>query len=135
MSRSKGNQTVKFGQLIDYNMRNIFLQKSYTKCGAHTNPWHFFEKWKLSISLGQLAKVWDSLFLLYAKLRAIPLAFTSYEAFFKKQKEIRDLSPYLIFCIIFDKKYFCWYALLIDEVSLSSCLYFERYCAICITVC
>ena len=25
ISRSKGNQTVKFGQLIEYNMRNIFL--------------------------------------------------------------------------------------------------------------
>ena len=33
ISRSKGNQTMKFGQLIEYNMRNIFLEKSYTKCG------------------------------------------------------------------------------------------------------
>ena len=28
ISRSKGNQTVVFGQLIEYNMRNTFLQKS-----------------------------------------------------------------------------------------------------------
>ena len=27
MSRSKGNQTMKFGQLIEYNMRNIFLEE------------------------------------------------------------------------------------------------------------
>ena len=27
ISRSKDNQTVKFGQFIEYNMRNIFLQK------------------------------------------------------------------------------------------------------------
>ena len=27
MSRSKGNQTMKFGQLIEYNTRNIFLEK------------------------------------------------------------------------------------------------------------
>ena len=27
-SRSKGNQTMKFGQSIKYNMRNIFLQIS-----------------------------------------------------------------------------------------------------------
>ena len=27
ISRSKGNQTVKLGQLIEYNKRNIFLQK------------------------------------------------------------------------------------------------------------
>ena len=30
--RNEGNQTMKFGQLIEYNMRNIFLEKSYTKC-------------------------------------------------------------------------------------------------------
>ena len=31
ISRSKDNQAMKFGQLIEYNMRNIFLEKSYTK--------------------------------------------------------------------------------------------------------
>ena len=29
ISRSKDNQAMKFGQLIEYNMRNIFLEKSY----------------------------------------------------------------------------------------------------------
>ena len=29
MSTSKGNQTIKLGQLIEYNMRSIFLEKSY----------------------------------------------------------------------------------------------------------
>ena len=28
--RSKGNNTIKFGQLIEDNIRNIFIQKSYT---------------------------------------------------------------------------------------------------------
>ena len=28
--RSKGNQVVKNGQLMEYNLRNIFLEKSYT---------------------------------------------------------------------------------------------------------
>ena len=32
--RSKGNQTMKFGRLLQYNMRNIFLEKSHTKCGG-----------------------------------------------------------------------------------------------------
>ena len=27
ISQSKGNQTMKFGQVIEYDMRNIFLQK------------------------------------------------------------------------------------------------------------
>ena len=38
ISRSKGNQTMKFGQLIEYNMKKIFLEKSYTKCGGETFP-------------------------------------------------------------------------------------------------
>ena len=53
ISRSKDNQTVKFGQLIEYNMRNIFLEKSYTKCGGETIPRPFSEKSKLSVSLDQ----------------------------------------------------------------------------------
>ena len=53
ISRSKGNQTIKFGQLIKYNMKNIFLEKSYTKCGGETIPKPFSKKSKLSISLDQ----------------------------------------------------------------------------------
>ena len=30
ISRSKGNQTMKFGQSIECNMTNIFLEKLYT---------------------------------------------------------------------------------------------------------
>ena len=30
ISRCKGNQGIKFGQLIEYNMRNIFLKKPHT---------------------------------------------------------------------------------------------------------
>ena len=51
--RSKNNQTMKVGQLIEYNMENIFLKKSYTKCGEETSPRPFSEKLKLSISLDQ----------------------------------------------------------------------------------
>ena len=53
ISISKGNQTTKFGQLIDCNMRNIFLEKSYAKCGRETSPRPFSEKLKLSLSLDQ----------------------------------------------------------------------------------
>ena len=44
---------MKFGQLIDYNMRKIFLKKSYTKCGGKTIPRPFSEKLQLSISLDE----------------------------------------------------------------------------------
>ena len=53
ISRGKGNQTMKFGELIEYNMRNIFVEKTYTKFGGETIPRSFSEKSKLSISLDQ----------------------------------------------------------------------------------
>ena len=42
ISQSKGNQTMTFGQLTEYNMRNIFLEKSYKKCGGETILKPFF---------------------------------------------------------------------------------------------
>ena len=50
ISKSKDNQAMKFSQLIECNVRNIFLEKSYTKCGGETSPRPFSEKLKLSIS-------------------------------------------------------------------------------------
>ena len=75
ISRSKSNQTMKFGQLIEYNMRNIFLEKSCTKCDGETIPRFFSKKSNVSISLDQYSKVLYSLFLLYAKLRAVKMRF------------------------------------------------------------
>ena len=37
ISRSKGNQKMKFGQVIEYKMRNIFPAKLYAKCGGETS--------------------------------------------------------------------------------------------------
>ena len=51
ISRSKGNQTMKFGQLIECNMKIIFLEKSFAKYDTGTSPRPFSEKLKLSISL------------------------------------------------------------------------------------
>ena len=73
ISLSECNQTKKFGQLIEYNMRNIFLEKSYTKSGGETIPRPFSKKSKLSISLDQQSKVLHSLFLSYAKLRGLEI--------------------------------------------------------------
>ena len=42
-----------FGQLLEYNMRNTFVEKSYTKGGGKTFPRSFFQKLELSISLDQ----------------------------------------------------------------------------------
>ena len=53
ISRSKNNQKAKFGQLIKYNMRKIFLEKPYPKWAGETSPKLFSKKSKLSISLDQ----------------------------------------------------------------------------------
>ena len=37
ISKSKDNHAMKFGQLIQYKMKDIFLEKSYTKCGGETS--------------------------------------------------------------------------------------------------
>ena len=87
ISQSEGNQTIKFAHLIECNMRNVFLEKSFTKCGGETSSRPFSEKLKTSISLDQQSKVLYSVFLLYgqvegyrsiSKLSCGPLAFTSF---------------------------------------------------------
>ena len=44
---------MKFGQIMEYNMRNIFIEKSYTKCGEETIPRPFSKISKLRLSLDQ----------------------------------------------------------------------------------
>ena len=44
---------MKIGQLIKYNMNNIFLEKLYAKYGGETIPSPFSKKSKLSVSLDQ----------------------------------------------------------------------------------
>ena len=48
---SKDNQTMKFDQLIEYDMSNIFVEKS--KYGGKTIPRPLSKKSKLNISLDQ----------------------------------------------------------------------------------
>ena len=38
ISRTKDNQAMDFGQLIEYNVKDIFLEKSYTIFGGETIP-------------------------------------------------------------------------------------------------
>ena len=73
ISGGKGNEIMKFGQLINYDFRSIFLEKLLIKCGGETSPRPFSEKLKLNISLDQQSKVLCNLFLLYVKLRAIEI--------------------------------------------------------------
>ena len=68
ISRSKGNQTIKCDQLIEHNMRNIFLEKSYTRFGGATIPRFLLRKAKIE---RKLSNVLRSLFLLHATLKII----------------------------------------------------------------
>ena len=95
ISRSKRNQAMKFDQLIEYNVRNIFLEKSYTKWGEETILGTFSKKSKLTLSLDQYSKVLRSLFFIVSlvegyryilNLSCRPLGFTSYKAFLKNKK-------------------------------------------------
>ena len=43
ISRTKGNQIMRYGRLIECNMRNNFLEK-YTKCGREAIPRPFSKK-------------------------------------------------------------------------------------------
>ena len=45
--------TMNFGQLIKYKLRNIFREKSSTKCGGETIHRPFPKKSKSSLSLDQ----------------------------------------------------------------------------------
>ena len=48
---------MKFGQLVEYNMRNIFLGKSNSECGTKASPRPFHRKSKLGISLDQQSEM------------------------------------------------------------------------------
>ena len=62
--RSKDSQTMKIGQLIEYNIRNIFPEKSYTKFVGETILRPFSKKSKLST---------HSLISLYFKFKAMEI--------------------------------------------------------------
>ena len=51
ISLSKDNQPMKFSQLIEYKMKKMFLENSFTKFEGETITRPFSKKSKLSISL------------------------------------------------------------------------------------
>ena len=53
ISKSKGNQTMEIDQLTEYNIRNIFLEKSSTKYGGETIPRPFSNISKVNIAMNQ----------------------------------------------------------------------------------
>ena len=54
---------MKYGQLIEYNMKNIFLKKSHTEWGGEAIPRPFPKKSKLSISLAINSVKFEAVFI------------------------------------------------------------------------
>ena len=70
ISRSiQDNQAIKFRQLIQYNMRNIFVEISYRKFVGET----ILRGFKIEHISGLMVQSFIEFFLLYAKLRAIKM--------------------------------------------------------------
>ena len=104
ISRSEGSHTMKCGQLIEYNTRNIFLEKSYPNCGGNlfSEPFLKNQNWANSGSIVCFIK---SVFVLcqvedyrnILKLSFWPLAFTSNKAFKKTKRGLELVSlPYFL---------------------------------------
>ena len=78
-------------------MRNIFLEKSYTKYGGETGPRLFSEKIEIAHISGSVVESFIQFVFIICqvegyqnilKLSCTPLVFTSYKAFFRKQREV-----------------------------------------------
>ena len=64
---------MKFGQLREYRMKCIFLEKSYIKCGGEASTRSFTEELKLSISLDQQSEFLFSSFYWISKWMTITM--------------------------------------------------------------
>ena len=85
---------MKFSQLIEFNMRNIFHEKSFTKSGGETSLRLFLKKNKIEdISGSVVLNFMQFVFIVFQveiyqiklKLSCRPLAPTSYEVFLKNK--------------------------------------------------
>ena len=66
---------MKFGQLVEYNIRNIFLEKSCTKSGEEASLRLFYEKSKLNISPDQQSVCSRQGLLTYIKTKVLTTCF------------------------------------------------------------
>ena len=135
-SESKGNQAMTFVQLIKYNMRNICLQKS-SKIEAGKlvpEPFSFFKKalYKVKTSgkylnfniFWQTTTQPHNKNRLYVKFQAVDSDICCFVIFYKR---VQEQPLHHILRMIFKKRYFSFYILLSDQISLSGSIYLLRY--------
>ena len=96
ISRSKDNQIMKFHQLIEYNVRNIFLEKSYAKWDGEGFPKSFlkYQNWAYLLINSTVIQF----VLLYLQvdnhqnILCWPFAFTFSKGFLKTQRGLELAS-------------------------------------------
>ena len=131
---------MKFGQLLESNNGNIFLQKSYRKQAGRLVPdlFLFFEKslsevkandLELNFSIFQQSSTRHMIKANCIKLQTIDPEISSILVF---QKRGWEQFPHHILCMIFQQRCFSCYILITDQILLPDCLYILRYRAICI---
>ena len=96
ISKSKGNQTMKSRQFMEYYITNIFLEKSFTKYGGETVPrpflknqnWKFF--WIVNLIFYTVCfycmPSWGLSKYIESKMQTT--SFYLINSFFEKQKEV-----------------------------------------------
>ena len=135
---------MKFGQLIEYNMRKIFLKnhtqnvvdKLFPDSFLKSQNWAYL--WMNSLTFYTVCfycmSSWGlSIYVL--KLSCGPLTFTSNITFLKNKNRSGTSLPAPFSAWFLRKKYLSCYILLTDQLSLSGCYYFVRYWAICDVQC
>ena len=130
---------MKIGQLKDCNINNVFLEKSYTKCGRETIPRLFSKNIKIEHISGSIVRSCIQFVLVASqvegyqnilKLRRRPLTFTPYKGLCKTKTGLERVSlPH--FRHDFEEEYFSCCTLLPDQISLSGCIFLMGYWAIC----
>ena len=121
---------MKFGQLIEYNKRNIFLQKNNSRNEAGriiTGHFLFFKK-ALYMIKAKCLQLGFTIFRQPSNQHTIKTRIYSILTF---QKRVGKQFVHHIWCMIFEQKCFSCYILLNDQISLSDYFYLQRYWAIC----
>ena len=141
ISRGKGNQTLKFGQLIEYNKRNIFLEKSCRNIGRETSsrPLFIFLKsfikgqGKLSVAQFQSFSIVPSLTNNKNKIYKLQNIDPGICSILIIQERVWEQFLHHILCMIFQEKCFKGYILVTDQFSLPGCpicvlqLFFDQF--------
>ena len=142
ISRSKGNQTMKFDKWIEYN-RNIFLEKSYKiqnvleklapdpflKNQYCTYLW--FSSLKFYIVCFYSESKSMTIYQIMLKLRCTPFTFASCKTFFEKKRCGTSLpTSFSVWFLKENISHVMFYKP--DQISSYNCLYFLRNWVICV---